>query len=137
MEERLLKSVPKDEVSSILATTGRSVVRPTATSHKLSLAGKKRSADSAFGEDLDTWAYSTSTAKAKGSVGNGAPASAMGRLLESDVEDGASALPSRELQEHLAEVFFEYVYGQPYLLLHKPSFMRRLRYVAFSATACE
>jgi Fungal specific transcription factor domain len=31
------------------------------------------------------------------------------------------------LQEHLAEVFFECIYGQSYLLLHKPSFMRKLK----------
>jgi hypothetical protein len=41
--------------------------------------------------------------------------------------EGAEALPSREIQEHLAEVFFDSLYGQAYHLLHKPSFMRKLR----------
>ena len=45
------------------------------------------------------------------------------RLME-----GAESLPSTEIQEHLSEVFFEYLYGQSYHLLHKPSYMRRLRY---------
>ncbi|KAK2808809.1 hypothetical protein FQN49_008674, partial [Arthroderma sp. PD_2] len=43
------------------------------------------------------------------------------------LSQGAEFLPSMELQEHLAEVFFDCVYGQSYLLLHKPSFMRKLK----------
>ncbi|KAI2788756.1 hypothetical protein POX_e06777 [Penicillium oxalicum] len=41
--------------------------------------------------------------------------------------EGTEFLPSLDIQEHLAEVFFDCVYGQSYLLLHKPSFMRRLK----------
>ncbi|RMZ75573.1 hypothetical protein DV737_g5245, partial [Chaetothyriales sp. CBS 132003] len=41
--------------------------------------------------------------------------------------EGLESLPSQQMQEHLAEVFFDCVYGQSYLLLHKPSFMRKLK----------
>jgi hypothetical protein len=41
--------------------------------------------------------------------------------------EGADALPSKEIQEHLAEVFFDNLYGQAYHVLHKPSYMRKLK----------
>ncbi|KAH8586750.1 transcription factor domain-containing protein, partial [Bisporella sp. PMI_857] len=40
--------------------------------------------------------------------------------------DGFGSLPARDIQEHLSEIFFENVYSQAYLLLHKPTFMRNL-----------
>jgi len=42
--------------------------------------------------------------------------------------EGAEFLPSAEIQDHLSEVFFDHLYGQSYHLLHKPSYMKKLRY---------
>jgi hypothetical protein len=41
--------------------------------------------------------------------------------------EGSEALPPVEIQEHLSKIFFTHVYGQPYFLLHKPSYMAKLR----------
>lgn len=119
MEERLIKCIPKDEASAVVAATGRSVLKPTA-----SVYSKKRTVDEAFaGKELDEWSKRPS---AKTSKGNDAEkTTTQGVQVEND--DGSSALPPLELQIHLAEVYFEYLYGQAYFLLHKPSFMRRLR----------
>ncbi|PWW73411.1 hypothetical protein C7212DRAFT_354255 [Tuber magnatum] len=133
MEERLIKNVPKEEVSAVLSTTGRSVVRPSisTTSARSGASARKRTAATAFGDELDIWARgdSSTTTTRKGigvpeTWGDG-PLGGIGRTIDAD--DGSHALPPKDIQEHLAEVFFDYVYGQPYFLLHKPSFMRRLR----------
>lgn len=42
--------------------------------------------------------------------------------------DGLEALPPPEIQEHLSETFFTHLYGQPYSLLHEPSYMAKLRF---------
>ena len=42
-------------------------------------------------------------------------------------KEGIDALPSKDMQEHLFEVFFDRVYGQPYYLLHRPTYLRKLR----------
>lgn len=122
MEERLLRHVPKEEVSSVLATTGRSAVKPSATA-----SGKKRTATTAFEGSEDLWASTTHTPKkvlVEGSSGGAMP----GRPKESvDSENGANVLPRQDVQEHLAEAFFDFLYGQPFLLLHRASFMRQLR----------
>jgi len=120
MEERLLKCVPKEEINAILANTGRSVVKPAITA-----AGKKRSAEIAFEDEFNAWSNSGPKPKryVEG-IALGAPPLARDAV---DTDDGSHALPSKDIQEHLAEVFFDCVYGQPYFLLHKPSFMRRLR----------
>jgi len=126
MEERLLKSVPKEEINSILANTGRSVVRPAITA-----AGKKRTAEMAFEDEISSWSRTGSRVKQRtmdGSVLGGPPS--LTKDASVDTDDGSHALPSKDIQEHLTEVFFDYVYGQPYFLLHKPSFMRRLRWVS-------
>jgi hypothetical protein len=41
--------------------------------------------------------------------------------------EGAEALPPHHIQMHLAEVFFDHVYGQAYHVLHKPSYVRKLK----------
>lgn len=127
MEERLIKSMPKEDVSAVLAVTGRSVVKPSLSTNNPRSAslGKKRTAGTAFGGELDAWARSETPIKHRGPGVWGDSSVARGGQGETD--DGSRALPSRDIQEHLAEVFFEFIYGQPYLLLHKPSFMRRLR----------
>ncbi|KAL8653335.1 MAG: hypothetical protein Q9210_002159 [Variospora velana] len=117
MEERVIKMIPEDEASGI-AATGRAQVRPPASGHGIKTqGGKKRAADEAFGPDLAAWA---SPRMSKASVqGRGA-----GQTMQP--AEGCDKLPSKEIQEHLADVYFECLYGQSYLLLHKPSFMKRL-----------
>ncbi|KAF9895363.1 hypothetical protein FE257_000267 [Aspergillus nanangensis] len=122
MEDRVIKTIPKDEVRD-MAAIGRSVVRP-AQPGQTSKAQKKRSADEAFAAEMEEWARGDCRAPQDTFPmrRESKPADATSLLTE-----GAEFLPSLEIQEHLAEVFFDCVYGQSYLLLHKPSFMRRLK----------
>ncbi|KAL8729726.1 MAG: hypothetical protein Q9166_004554 [cf. Caloplaca sp. 2 TL-2023] len=118
MEERVLKILPGDEVSNV-SVTARASVRPSASEHSNNAHnGKKRAAEEAFGPELEEWAHSRISNPT-------APNDEHGQ--DQKLADGADKLPSQEIQEHLAEVFFDCLYGQSYLLLHKPSFMRRLR----------
>lgn len=124
MEERIIKIVPKDEPSSII----RAAVKPAlpGTIPARGTAARKRKSDEAFDAELDNWTKATP----RGSM-DAAAKSASVLIHEAQenklLTEGADILPEREMQEHLAEVFFEYVYGQTYHLLHKPSFMRKLR----------
>lgn len=130
MEERIIKIVPKAEQDSMSSAVTRAVVKPaipgTLTGNKA--ASKKRGADDAFGADLDHWARAPSRSRLGGPD---RPSSLMVQEAEESklLLEGAEALPSKEIQEHLAEVFFENIYGQAYYLLHRPSYMRKLRYV--------
>jgi hypothetical protein len=126
MEERIIKIVPKEEYDPTLVT--RAQVKPIlpGTAPVRNVVGKKRAAEDAFGAELDAWAKSNSRNT------NEDPA-ASSSLHMQEVEEsrllseGADSLPSQEIQEHLAEVFFDNLYGQSYHLLHKPSFMRKLK----------
>lgn len=120
MEERVLKTIPKDDADRGVAL-GRANVRPFWTGQGgKAQTGKKRIAGDAFGNEVEEWAHpKTSPLPVKG-----IDVDEQARLME-----GAESLPSKEIQEHLSEVFFEYLYGQSYHLLHKPSYMRRLRYM--------
>ena len=129
MEERIIKIVPKEEQDSTVSVT-RAAVKPAipGTIPLRSSTGKKRGADEAFGAELDTWAKTTS----KSHLDNGSIPSSL--MIQEQAEskllsDGADKLPSKEIQEHLSEIFFEHIYGQTYHLLHKPSFMRKLKLV--------
>jgi len=127
MEERVLKIIPREELPDVSAT-GRASVRPSipgsTPKQTKSETVKKRSADEAFVMELDQWTQS---------AGQKSHSESNGQLkLQKDAEarlltEGAEYLPPMHLQEHLAEVFFECIYGQSYLLLHKPSFMRKLK----------
>ncbi|KAL8802660.1 MAG: hypothetical protein Q9182_003676 [Xanthomendoza sp. 2 TL-2023] len=118
MEERVIKMLPADEADNV-PDTGRANVRPPASGHGHNVShGKKRAAEEAFGPDLEEWAQSRM---------NNQTVSGQKHGPDPEPVDGADKLPSQEIQEHLAEVFFDCLYGQSYLLLHKPSFMRRLR----------
>jgi hypothetical protein len=122
MEDRVIKLIPKESLPSV-ANVGRSVVRPAIPgAPPKTPATKKRQAEEAFKDELDEWA--------KTKVGETDATGVTGRSKESDetrlAAEGAESLPPKEIQEHLAEVYFDYVYGQSYPLLHKPSFMRRL-----------
>ncbi|OJD21923.1 hypothetical protein ACJ73_06736 [Blastomyces percursus] len=126
MEERVIKIIPKDEPRD-MAAIGRSVVKPTTsgqTPRGYRPIHKKRSADEAFRAELNEW-----TQPNKGAGPDGFPICWQSQIMDENklFNEGAEFLPSIELQEHLAEVFFDCVYGQSYLLLHKPSFMRKFK----------
>jgi len=127
MEERVIKAIPKDEPRD-MAAIGRACVRPAvpgqAPKAPRSAAQKKRSADEAFAAELEEWTrIGRNPPPEVFSANRGGKAEEKSSLLT----EGAEFLPPMEIQEHLAEVFFDCVYGQSYLLLHKPSFMRRLK----------
>ncbi|AEO69502.1 uncharacterized protein THITE_60403, partial [Thermothielavioides terrestris NRRL 8126] len=129
MEERIIKIVPKAEQDAISSSVTRAVVKP-AIPGTLPGSGKpapkKRGADEAFGPDLDHWARAPSRSKLDGP---NKPSTILVQEAEESklLLEGGDALPSKEIQEHLAEVFFENIYGQAYHLLHKPSYMRKLK----------
>ncbi|KAF7588463.1 hypothetical protein BBP40_005689 [Aspergillus hancockii] len=122
MEDRVIKTIPKEETRD-MAAIGRSVVRPSQPGQPTK-SQKKRSADEAFANEMDEWVRGDR--KVSQDIfpmrRESKPGDGTGLMTE-----GAEFLPSLEIQEHLAEVFFDCVYGQSYLLLHKPSFMRRLK----------
>lgn len=129
MEERILKVVPKkDQDSPMAAPVTRAVLKPIVpgSSAANKASSKKRGPDEAFGPDLDSWANAPSKTKPDGTE---KPASLQIQEAEENklFSAGADALPPKDIQEHLAEVFFENVYGQAYHLLHKPSYMRKLK----------
>ncbi|KAF3491671.1 zinc finger transcription factor 1 [Arthroderma uncinatum] len=156
MEERVMKAIPKDEQRD-MAGIGRATVKPHPpgqASRPARAALKKRTAAEAFSAELNEWTRpatanpippttntATTTATAPTNTASGekdASISDMRSDLPPSLQphintehkllsQGAEFLPSMELQEHLAEVFFDCVYGQSYLLLHKPSFMRKLK----------
>ncbi|OJD15728.1 hypothetical protein AJ78_04026 [Emergomyces pasteurianus Ep9510] len=126
MEERVIKIIPKDDPRD-MAAIGRSVVKPLAPGQMPRGSRQihnKRSADEAFRSELTEW-----TQPNKGCRPDGFPICWQSRIMDENklFNEGAEFLPSIELQEHLAEVFFDCVYGQSYLLLHKPSFMRKFK----------
>ncbi|KAF2834706.1 hypothetical protein M501DRAFT_999949 [Patellaria atrata CBS 101060] len=125
MEDRVLKLVPKEHQGAAAAIP-RAVVKPAlpSTTPK-SATFKKRPAQEAFAEELDEWAKQ----KAAGAASEitGLPPKTSEVHEESNLlTEGREDLPPKDIQEHLAEVYFNYVYGQSYPLLHKPSFMRKL-----------
>lgn len=127
MEDRIIKIIPKSDQKSTSAIT-RAVVKPAMPSSGPGKGGsKKRGADEA---SLDAWAKPSTKNRKSGLEEDGAQT-----LDALDVEDsqlsqeGLDSLPSKEIQEHLAEVYFDNVYGQAYHLLHKPSYMRKLKWV--------
>lgn len=130
MEERVIKVIPKEE-QGVVTSTGRAVVKPSLPfSPKMNGSSKKRAAEAAFGDELDEWASAKiPVAEIRVDEQREAGKEPL-KVQESEehnlLEEGADKLPPKEIQEHLAEVFFDYVYCQSYPLLHKPSFMRKL-----------
>ncbi|KAF5021046.1 hypothetical protein F66182_6924 [Fusarium sp. NRRL 66182] len=126
MEERIIKVIPKSD-QEVTASVTRAVVKPaipgTVPSTKSS---KKRGAEEAFGPDLEAWAKAPAKPKIEG---DDRPSILQVQEAEESrlQHEGTEALPSKEIQEHLAEVFFDNLYGQSYHLLHKPSYMRKLK----------
>lgn len=119
MEDRVIKLIPKENQPSV----PRAVVKPSLPAPPSKTVGKKRAAEEAFGPELDSWAKSRNPSKIGDTM---VPAKSQDAEERGLLIEGADALPSKEIQEHLAEVYFDFVYGQSYPLLHKPSFMRRL-----------
>jgi hypothetical protein len=120
MEERVIRLIPKESQPAV----PRAVVKPALPPQSAKATNTKRAADEAFGPDADLEKWSKSRQASKVDVAppiKGQDPEEKGLLTE-----GADSLPSMEIQQHLAEVYFDYVYGQAYPLLHKPSFMRRL-----------
>ncbi|KAF2455727.1 fungal-specific transcription factor domain-containing protein [Lineolata rhizophorae] len=128
MEERVIKLIPKDA-----AAVPRAVVKPALPS-ALSPSGRpsngganrKRLATEAFGSELDEWARSKPHGSGGGDTFSTLPPRSEDAEERGLLTEGADCLPTKEIQEHLAEVYFDFLYGQCYYLLHKPSFMRKL-----------
>ncbi|KAF1350973.1 fungal-specific transcription factor domain-containing protein [Delphinella strobiligena] len=137
MEERVIKIVPKEDQGRI-STIGRAVVKPAIPGLPPKPANeRKRAADTAFADDLGEWSRSRPGVPRKPSdnaaAATAAAAASRAALMGADdqednrlLQEGTESLPSRELQLHLAEIYFDFVYGQGYHLLHKPSFIRKL-----------
>lgn len=130
MEERIIKIVPKADQEASPPVV-RAVVKPSMPGNG-SLgrqhASRKRGLEEASGVDFEAWAKAPSKAKTP-NVGGDEPTSTEVQEEEENKLfcEGIDALPPKDVQQHLAEVFFDNVYGQAYLLLHKPSYMRKLR----------
>ncbi|KJZ77048.1 hypothetical protein HIM_03369 [Hirsutella minnesotensis 3608] len=132
MEERIIKIVPKADHDTSPAVV-RAVVKPTLPGSgpppSKPVTARKRGFDDAFASDLETWAKDSS--KRKSSDGSAAGKAGSAEVQQDEENrlflEGLEALPSKDVQGHLAEVFFDNVYGQAYHLLHKPSYMRKLR----------
>lgn len=126
MEDRVIRVIPKDELPDP-NTTGRGSVRPPLPGQapkKEKEQPKKRSADEAFTQELSDWRNSQEKSTSLD------PTAGLRKQREGENKlfiEGSESLPPQHIQEHLAEVFFDCVYGQSYLLLHKPSFMRKLK----------
>lgn len=130
MEDRIIKIVPKQEQDGMASSIPRASVKPSLPGTVPSTKGssKKRGAEEAFGgPDLDSWAK----APVRTNIDSPTQTSAAFMLDASEeskfLQEGEAALPPKEIQEHLADVFFDHVYGQAYHILHKPSYMRKLR----------
>lgn len=125
MEERIIKIVPVDEQSVTTASVARANVKPAIPGTHSPKSSRKRTADEAFDTSLDDW----SNAPSGSNIDNAKPPSLMVQEAEETqlLTEGAEFLPSKDIQEHLAEVFFAHIYGQTYHLLHKPSYLRKLR----------
>ncbi len=119
MEERVIKIMPDQEPKK-MASIGRAVVKPLAMSPTKPTGPKKRTAGDAFQSEIADWA-------AEPDIGLRRRSDAVGMDEKPSMMKGADHLPSMELQKHLAEVYFDNLYGQAYHLLHKPSYMRKLQ----------
>lgn len=128
MEDRIIKIVPKCEQDTSVTNVVRGVVKPVlpGTLSQNKQASKKRVADEAFGVELENWARGSARPRPESS---GKPTSLQVQEAEESklLFEGAESLPPKDIQEHLAEVFFDNIYGQAYHLLHKPSYIRKLK----------
>lgn len=127
MEDRIIKIVPKTEQAASAANVTRAVVKPSIPGPPTAgKAARKRAAEEAFGE-LDQWVKSPSKPRIDEETTKPTAVQVQEREDSKLLNLGREALPPMDIREHLAEVYFENVYGQAYHLLHKPSYMRKLR----------
>lgn len=127
MEERIFKIIPREANYSIENPMVRTTIKPR-MSRLLArnFAGKKRFAEEAFGQELDNWSHTSSAPRLNEESKEAKDISKQKAEELKLLSEGADELPSKEIQQHLAEVFFEKIEGQAYYLLHKPSFMKKL-----------
>ncbi|KAG6025029.1 hypothetical protein E4U41_001622 [Claviceps citrina] len=130
MEDRIVKIIPKPDQDATPFVT-RAIVKPAVLGSNSGFkpAYKKRGAEEAFGANLESWAKASVHSRGAAHGVDEDPALHDGSISDEHLLslEGIDALPSLEVQEHLAEVFFDNVYGQAYHLLHKPSYMRKLK----------
>jgi len=118
MEERVIKIIPKEEKDDTHAIP-RAVLKPPGSGLNAKGAGsRKRAVGEAFGPDSEDCTEAKMNTR---------PLPRLERTFSKGLDEGLERLPSKAIQEHLSEVFFDCLYGQAYHLLHKPSYMRRLR----------
>lgn len=127
MEERVIKMIPEN-IFDQDSTYPRAVLKPgAATSQPKATIPRKRSTDSALRPDLDRWADRTSNRQEDPTSAQLVTPRSNQNELDQFYTDGKELLPPAEIQEHLTEIYFDYVYGQSYYLLHKPSHMQKLK----------
>lgn len=124
MEDRVIKLIPKETNGKPNVT--RAIVKPsTAISQSKAPTSRKRSITEMESDELAGKAHPAPELR------RATPQLDSVRAEPEDVNtlqsEGRDRLPSTELQAHLIEIYFEYVYGQSYHLLHKPSFMRNFQ----------
>lgn len=127
MEDRVIKMIPEDP-STNNDVLPRAILKPAAAQAlpKVAVPDKRSSAE-AFGPDLDRWAQKSGQQDGPSSSKGIAVPKSKEQEEDSSLTEGKELLPPFEIQEHLAETYFDYVYGQIYYLLHKPSYMQKLR----------
>lgn len=119
MEDRVIKIIPKAEAE----TASRAVFKPSTALAGSGTTGKNRSGDQAFSSDLDAWASNQgATSPYQFPKSNSVTREDRGVAFE-----GLNLLPSMEIQDHLAEVYFDFIYGQTYFLLHKGRYTVNLK----------
>ena len=132
MEDRIIKLAPRSEAASF----SRAVLNPSKAGHASdgalkglrgggARAGRKRDANEAFQAELDDWAKAVPKMAQAAKVTPAAQEEGSASPTQDLLTEGGKTLPSREIQGHLVQVFFDFVYGQSYHLLHKPTFMRQ------------
>lgn len=126
MEERVIKIIPKEEKDDT-DSIPRAILKPPASGPNAKSGSRKRAAVEAFGHESEDSTESKLNTR---------PLPRLERKFSKGLDEGIEKLPSKEIQEHLSEIFFDCIYGQSYHLLHKPSHMRRLRYYKIASRSC-
>ncbi|KYK61769.1 hypothetical protein DCS_02913 [Drechmeria coniospora] len=127
-EESAIEAIPEadqDDPSTMACAVVKPSI-PTSSAADESLPKKRREVE-AFGPSSEAWAKVPCKSMVTGGQDEGSLPDDQQEDEERKLSDeGKEALPSEGVQEHLAEVFFDNLYGQAYHLLHKPTFMRKL-----------
>ncbi|ODA82576.1 hypothetical protein RJ55_01083 [Drechmeria coniospora] len=128
-EESAIEAIPEadqDDPSTMACAVVKPSI-PTSSAADESLPKKRREVE-AFGPSSEAWAKVPCKSMVTGGQDEGSLPDDQQEDEERKLSDeGKEALPSEGVQEHLAEVFFDNLYGQAYHLLHKPTFMRKLK----------